>query len=434
MAEAISEEKAIVEQSASFTDKKKEKTTNRQRKGILSRIWHAIFSRGRNDFEKKLQYLSKEEASVHSRMKKRAQTWRSMARNLIVYSVVLEAAALFYAIMTTRSVDLNWKMRALRVMPVFAVPFLGAAIYSTLSSYKRMRDRSDQKTLERLRAERQAEIDELKERTNYYITQQLIQVTMRGISLAWVCSFYDRFYYCSQTSNHANYLKMQRYDTDPAAKAAAATVLASKLGADSGLKVMVGDEPKLDLPHGKSSDIEVVQSTGLRNRKAPHLRSNSGGSVVSQDAHEETPRMSDIGGQQFSPQSQAIAVTHHQRSTASDGGWIARLAAMLVGEDPTQCYALICGNCHMHNGLARKEDFPYITYYCPHCHALNGSGKQDSPTADSSSKGISSPHSDDGQSSASAGTLLEGKVIDNSLDSLEAAGMSKVEQSDVPAS
>lgn len=37
-------------------------------------------------------------------------------------------------------------------------------------------DRKDQKTLERLRAERQAKIDELKERTNYYTTQQLIQV------------------------------------------------------------------------------------------------------------------------------------------------------------------------------------------------------------------------------------------------------------------
>lgn len=22
-------------------------------------------------------------------------------------------------------------------------------------------------------------------------------------------------------------------------------------------------------------------------------------------------------------------------------------------------------------GLARKEDVPYVTYYCPHCHALN---------------------------------------------------------------
>ncbi|CAN6440349.1 unnamed protein product [Victoria cruziana] len=323
MAEETSEEKVPVEQtanpveqSANSTDKKKRKTINRQGKGILSRMWHAIFSRGRDDFEKKLQYLSKEEASVHSRMKKRAQTWRSIARNLIVYSVVLEVAALVYAIMTARSVDLNWKTRAVRVMPVFAVPILGAAIYSTLSSYKRMRDRSDQKTLERLRAERQAKIDELKERTNYYITQQLIQ----------------------------------RYDTDPAAKAAAATVLASKLGADSGLKIAVGDESKLDVPHGRSSDIDMGQSSGLRNRKTSHLRSNSGGSVVSQDAHKETPRMSDVSGQQFSPQGQAIAVTHYQRSSASDGGWIARLAAMLVGEDPTQCYALICGNCRMHNG------------------------------------------------------------------------------------
>ena len=37
-------------------------------------------------------------------------------------------------------------------------------------------DNKDHKTLERLRAERQAKIDELKEKTNYYTTQQLIQV------------------------------------------------------------------------------------------------------------------------------------------------------------------------------------------------------------------------------------------------------------------
>lgn len=28
-------------------------------------------------------------------------------------------------------------------------------------------------------------------------------------------------------------------------------------------------------------------------------------------------------------------------------------------------------------GLARKEDFSYITYYCPHCHALNGPQQSD---------------------------------------------------------
>ena len=42
-------------------------------------------------------------------------------------------------------------------------------------------EQKDQKTLERLREERQLKIDELKEKTNYYITQQLIQVRYRRI-------------------------------------------------------------------------------------------------------------------------------------------------------------------------------------------------------------------------------------------------------------
>lgn len=40
-------------------------------------------------------------------------------------------------------------------------------------------DRKDKKTLERLREEKQAKIDELKEKTNYYTTQQLIQVIIK---------------------------------------------------------------------------------------------------------------------------------------------------------------------------------------------------------------------------------------------------------------
>ncbi|KAM0040125.1 putative Lunapark domain-containing protein [Helianthus debilis subsp. tardiflorus] len=35
---------------------------------------------------------------------------------------------------------------------------------------------------------------------------------------------------------------------------------------------------------------------------------------------------------------------------------------------PAQSYALIYENCRMHNG---KEEFLFITYYCPHCYALN---------------------------------------------------------------
>ncbi|KAL3824520.1 hypothetical protein ACJIZ3_020549 [Penstemon smallii] len=331
------EPKNDVGESVPTTDTDTENKKTKKKKGVLSRLWNAIFRKHGDDFEKRLQHISKEEAAVLSRITKRSQSWRRMTRHLIIFSVLLEVIAVGYAIMTTRSLGLNWKMRALRVLPMFLLPALSSLTYSTLGSYTRMRDRKDHKTLEKLRAERQAKIDELKERTNYYTTQQLIQ----------------------------------RYDPDPAAKAAAASVLASKLGADSGLKVYLGDESKISAPSGKSNDVEVARTSGLRNRKPSHSKTTSTGSA---SPEEGIPSPVGLEGADMSQQRQLVVEHYPQTSlTANDGGWIARLAALLVGEDPTQSYALICGNCHMHNGLARKEDFPYITYYCPHCHALNRS-------------------------------------------------------------
>lgn len=36
--------------------------------------------------------------------------------------------------------------------------------------------------------------------------------------------------------------------------------------------------------------------------------------------------------------------------------------------------------------MARKEDFPYTTYYCPHCHALNGSQQSGDQVSGSSAQ------------------------------------------------
>ncbi|KAF2291767.1 hypothetical protein GH714_035522 [Hevea brasiliensis] len=357
-------------------------------KGIMSRIWNGIFRFHGDNVEKRLHSISKEEAAVLSRMKRRSLTWRKMTRHLIIFSVIFEDGywslsslyispqliqflfssfqlpsgnlqlhkILYHIMPSYYHCSLNpgncsrlcyyddkingfeLEDEAFRVMPMFLLPGISFLAYSAFVSFMTMCDRKDHETLGRLRAERQAKIDELKEKTNYYTTQQLIQ----------------------------------RYDPDPAAKAAAATVLASKLGADSGLKVYMGDEAKLNDSTGMSNDVEFVQAGSLRNRKQVHTRSITAGSspVLHHDEEMLCPAQSE--GLQTSEQNQLV-VEHHSPhgSAVHDGGWIARLAALLVGEDPTQSYALICGNCHMHNGLARKEDFPYITYYCPHCHALN---------------------------------------------------------------
>lgn len=145
---------------------------------------------------------------------------------------------------------------------------------------------------------------------------------------------------------HCNTLVFQKYDPDPAAKAAAASVLASKLGADSGLHWFVDESQFSQHDIGKSSDVELMQSGGLRRRNP--LEARSPGSSVVQDGGFQYAG-SEVS--EFSLPSELVVENQNRVAMSPlDGGWMARLAALLVGEDPTQSYALICGNCHMHNG------------------------------------------------------------------------------------
>ncbi|KAG6470266.1 hypothetical protein ZIOFF_071331 [Zingiber officinale] len=394
-----------------------------QRRSFLSRLLRGIFAAD-NDIQKKLEHISKEEASIHSRLKRRAQSSRKIARNVIFLSVIIEVVAVSYAIASTRSEDLDWKMRSIRVLPMLILPGLSTVMYSSLLSLTRLRDekrgfhlgkffevqdddikivgkmlkyglprvgiselcgcrlliasgsrivdRKDQKHLERLRAERQETIDELKEKTNYYTTQQLIQVPFL---------FFTLILLHETLIGYALIETKARYDLDPAAKAAAATVLASKLGADSGLKLQVGDE--ISDPSGKSHDVELLQSSGLRNRKPSHVIAPNAGSNTTSELIDEAFNEFATNPRISSPKQRVVEP--FKASVFSEGSWLSRLAALLVGEDPTQCYALICAHCHMHNGLAKKVDFPYITYYCPHCHGLNGQRHQEEHEMSSSS-------------------------------------------------
>ncbi|CAL9190911.1 unnamed protein product [Musa hybrid cultivar] len=364
----------------------------KRRRGVVARLWRRIFGDDDDDFQKRLEHLSKEESLVLARLKRRAHSSRKTARSIVLLSVILEVVAVSYAVVTTRSEDLDWKMRAIRVLPMFVLPGLSTVIYSALVSFTRILDYKDHKTLERLRAERQAKIDELKEKTNYYTTQQLIQ----------------------------------RYDLDPAAKAAAASVLASKLGADSGLRFHVGDESNVSAS-GKSYDAELVQSAGLRNRKPSQARGHSTGSSTTSEFIDETLNEYIADTQEIGSPNQRV-VERLEGSALGDRGWLARVAALLVGEDPTQCYALICAHCHMHNGLAKEEDFSYITYYCPHCHGLNGSRRSEehemglSSGKDTPTSSLEGDNKRTVTSSLAAVEEIPGRTDENELDFTASSG------------
>ncbi|KAH7388055.1 hypothetical protein KP509_16G055300 [Ceratopteris richardii] len=309
--------------NAKESDRKSRKSLFQRSFSILGHLFHRT---SKEDFERKLQSLSKEEATVHTRMKRRSQTWRKLAQGVIVYSIIMELLVLGLAVISTRGPGLSWQMRAVRVLPVFVCPTFSILLYTILAKYYRMREQKDQKTLDRLREERQAKINELKERTNFYLTQELIQ----------------------------------KYDSDPTAKEAAARVLAAKLGAESGLK-LASESSEVDwgnvgLVEAMTAAPGQVDSSGLRRRAS-----------VQKAAGLTAPLSNDIASSQRNEQWQQI----EQLSRKPSGGLVAKLAAMLVGEDPNQCYALICRKCHMHNGLCGKEEFPHIKYYCPHCNFFN---------------------------------------------------------------
>lgn len=59
-----------------------------------------------------------------------------------------------------------------------------------------------------------------------------------------------------------------------------------------------------------------------------------------------------------------------------DRGYLDKFVEYLVGDGPSNRYALICRQCQSHNGMALREEFEYISYRCCYCHYWNPARKQ----------------------------------------------------------
>ncbi|CAH0754342.1 unnamed protein product [Bemisia tabaci] len=53
-----------------------------------------------------------------------------------------------------------------------------------------------------------------------------------------------------------------------------------------------------------------------------------------------------------------------------------KLVELIVGDGPSQRFALICSACNSHNGMALKEEFEYLAYKCAYCGYFNPARKQ----------------------------------------------------------
>lgn len=89
----------------------------------------------------------------------------------------------------------------------------------------------------------------------------------------------------------------------------------------------------------------------------------------------------------------------------------------------------------MHNGLARKEDFAFITYYCPHYNALNGLRQhEDNEMVPNAGEEIPTSHSDgsSGQASASLGSSNVSSPVARNSPTVEELPAENPVASDLP--
>ncbi|XP_063976460.1 endoplasmic reticulum junction formation protein lunapark-B isoform X2 [Diachasmimorpha longicaudata] len=99
--------------------------------------------------------------------------------------------------------------------------------------------------------------------------------------------------------------------------------------------------------------------------------------------------------------------------------YLDRLVEYLVGDGPSNRYALICHQCDSHNGMALKEEFEYFGFRCCYCNYWNPARKQkpsapklETEAASPFSSALSAKKSNDTEASSSSGTDSDIEVVE----------------------
>ncbi|XP_057655739.1 endoplasmic reticulum junction formation protein lunapark [Diorhabda carinulata] len=93
----------------------------------------------------------------------------------------------------------------------------------------------------------------------------------------------------------------------------------------------------------------------------------------------------------------------------SNSSVLDKMVDYLVGDGPSNRYALICKKCSSHNGMALKEEFEYLSFKCCYCSHFNAARKKKAsgPTFEEETSKTSSSIDD------SDSDVLENETVDS---------------------
>ncbi|CAG8502502.1 9428_t:CDS:2 [Ambispora leptoticha] len=222
----------------------------------------------------------------------------------------------------------NWDVWAIKVAPVFTVPALILIVKNLMAIWYKRSEANEESQLRHLRAKQKLKVEELKKKTGYYTTKTLLE----------------------------------RYDSPKSPQ---------------GPQPPLTPGTKTQVSRSGSAPGQTPVNQNLRQRPTHAQTTPMPSNNIVNGLNGDTPKASILeGGSDITPGSSI-----HQRSYTFPNSpsplqrhWYDKLVDVIVGDEgPETKYALICENCHVHNGLVLPQEVDDLQYICPKCNHFNPS-------------------------------------------------------------
>ncbi|GAA6027370.1 hypothetical protein JCM8097_007802 [Rhodosporidiobolus ruineniae] len=218
-----------------------------------------------------------------------------------------------------------WTVKVGRTAPTVAGPVVIIFTRRFMRWFYRRKQDKEESTLKVLVKKKQDKVEEIKKKTGYYSTRDLLE----------------------------------KYDE----------ALKKSAGPKGAQPPAAGKQPAPRQP--PKGALPFPSAPGTPARPASAL-----GFTTPQQQRQPAPQPGSVPPSSFPPQQQPQP---QPPSTPQPRSFMDKFADALLGVGPEESspskYALICGRCYSHNGLVPPDEFDFIQYQCPRCGFFNSRRK-----------------------------------------------------------
>ncbi|KAG0269171.1 hypothetical protein DFQ27_004567 [Actinomortierella ambigua] len=318
----------------------------------------SIFSRFRqkdeSDYEKILSDLDTNIRKAELRLAAIRLREKRVLGFWLVYSVLAWFAYLgvFFLYLHDQYHELSeWGLFAAPLVLGPVVIYLGRHVITVW--YKRKKT-NEENQLNLLRDSQRMKVEELKKKTAYYTTKTLLErydPTVRSSSSSSLRGPDGKAGHLNGQPGHSGGMM----DPGLRHRGGQPGMPGNRMGAPSG-------------PQQKQQQPPMGMSTGMQARPGqpgPGQPMHNG-----QPGHMQPPQL-------MAPQQGGGPPRMPYAPMPPQKHWYDKIVDVIVGDEgPDTKYALICGQCFTHNGLALPNEIDDVQYYCPNCNFFNPSRKR----------------------------------------------------------